>query len=709
MVRTLLFALLFIPAGSDAHSQEGYPPFHEEIVVTPTLRERQAFELPVAVTVADEEEIARAASLSLVDALDDRIGVWIEKRTTSTGDPVMRGLSGSNILALVDGNTLSTFWGEGGDAGDDMYGKIDPESVERIEVIRGPRSVLYGTNALGGVLSFITRSCPLEFPRRGARWGASLRPGYASAARERRFRQEFFGATPGFRFLLGASVRDVGDVRPGEGGRQIPTGAEEANWDGKAEWLLAGGGRLILAAQDVHRNPVYRFYRPEQDNVNDREALSLIWSGPSAFADACEVRAYAQKKEDRRRFLSQGIVGTAKTKTLSFAYRAFRSTARRHDVTYGLQYESDWGESADDEQFTLRYPDGRVEKASPDTRWQGFGFFVQDEWRLSQRFGFVGALRIDRFLFDADPDEHYHPPGGWDPARDDISEKQTALTGGLGVAVRLSGTANLVANYGRGYRLWAPQFGLTQRGEGVVIPSGLLDPVTGDTFEIGIKAQGGWFRGSGFAYHTRFDDWQTTKPATFQGSDWYDFDGDGRRGSSETVYQTVPAGSARVYGVELEAEADLSRRFSIPKGFSLGAGFAWNRGEITSLGEPLRHTQPAEGRLKILWERPDLPSRPWVRLTTAFVGRFTRIASDRLLDDPGYRSDPQDPASPLVRPYGLPGYSVFDLRGGFRIGRDLEVILGVENFLDKRYRQAHSRWDEPGINAVVSIRWTPTW
>ena len=135
----------------------------EEIVVTATRTERDDFETPRAITIVTEEELEEENHLSIVDVLDDRIGIWVEKRTTTASDPVIRGLSGSNLLALVDGNTLSTFWGEGGYAGDDMYGKIDADGIERVEVIRGPQSVLYGSNALGGILNFFTKSSPFDF------------------------------------------------------------------------------------------------------------------------------------------------------------------------------------------------------------------------------------------------------------------------------------------------------------------------------------------------------------------------------------------------------------------------------------------------------------------------------------------------------------------------------------------------------------------
>ena len=179
--------------------------FGEEVSVTAPAGPRDTHRIPHAVTVITEKVLDRENHLSIVDVFDDNVGIWVEKRTLTTSDPVIRGLSGSNLLALIDGNTLSSFWGEGGYAGDDMYGKIDPDSIVRVEVVRGPQSVLYGSNALGGVLNFITQTCPLWFPEQGIHWGFHSKPTYGTAGEGVRFRQEVYAAMPAFRFIAGGS------------------------------------------------------------------------------------------------------------------------------------------------------------------------------------------------------------------------------------------------------------------------------------------------------------------------------------------------------------------------------------------------------------------------------------------------------------------------------------------------------------------------
>ena len=181
--------------------------------------------------------------------------------------------------------------------------------------------------------------------------------------------------------------------------------------------------------------------------------------------------------------------------------------------------------------------------------------------------------------------------------------------------------------------------GATQRGYGVVIPSGLLDPVTGDTFELGFKTRSVNFRSSLFTYYTMFKNWQVALPGTFQGSDWYDFNGNGVEDASEKVYVMEDSGDAYVYGVEYEAELELGALSESLTGFSAGGGFAWNYGNDKTTREPIRHTQPFEGKLFLAWERPDLKLKPWVKITASMVDRYDPIASDILLSEVGFRID----------------------------------------------------------------------
>ncbi|MFH0813734.1 MAG: TonB-dependent receptor [Pseudomonadota bacterium] len=675
--------------------------FLDEITITATRNPNDTFESPRAMTVVDQDEIIKENQLSLLDTLDDKIGIWVEKRTTTASDPVIRGLSGRNLLALIDGNTLSTLWGEGGDAGDDMYGKIDPDSIERIEVIRGPSSVLYGSNALGGVLNFITKSPPLGYTEKGLRHGFLSRLTYGTADQGFRIRQEICSASPSTRLLLGGSLRDIGDIKGGKGvGRLRPTSGEDKNWDFKGIVKLKENHELEFIVHDVHRTHIHRYYRPNEDNINDREAFALTHRAKriAPYIEELKTQLYYQYKEDERRFFDLGIRGHAITKTIAADLQFVSQFLPDHRLTYGLHFERDDGESPDDEQFTRITPEGE-KKDAPDSIWEDYGAFIQDEWDLFPRLTFTLGLRYDNLQFDSDPDSRYTPAGGLPRELDDIADVQASITGGLGVVVRLNDRLNLVGSYFRGFRQQAPNFGVRQLGYGILVPNELLDPITADTFETGVKFRSDKFHGALITYYTNFDNFQTIKPADFLGQSWYDFNQNGVRDPGEDTYKTRSEGRACLYGIEIEYAMNLELFWSGFAGWSASGGFMWNYGRDRTYDQPLRHTHPARGILKLRWEGASPERGLWFECGADFIRKFDQVPLDRLLRDPGYRKDPQDPGSGLLREYGLPGYSVFDLRGGLK-------IFALENVANKKYRRAHSRWDEAGINFISSLRLT---
>ncbi len=703
-----------------------------EVTVTATRTRRPVLRTPRAVTVLTESEIEARSPRSLVDALHEEIGLWVEHRTGTTGDPVLRGLAGGNILTLVDGTTLSSFWGEGGFGSDDMYGKVDPDTIGRIEVVRGPSSVLYGSQALGGVINLITREVPLDFPEEGVRAGAASRIRFGSAAREWRWRNEVYAATPGLRAMFGSTTADVNDLEGGRGvGVMDGTGGREWNWDGKVEAQPAKGHLLTVTFRDVNRRDVRRYYRPTQDNDNDLTAIMARWrlepSGEGATLAGAEAKVFYQKKVDTRTWLAQkdiGRMGRARTESWQGDLQASLGVGPEgNKLTAGLGARLDVGESADDEEFTERRntwslgPAGE-RTAGPDTWWGNLGVFLNDEWDVGA-ITLVAGVRLDTFRFVSDPySSQYYPPSYTgvglleDSQRpDDDTSSQWSWTGGLGATWEVVPGAAVFVDGSRGFRQWAPRFGIAQVGAGILVPSPMPDPVISWTAEGGVKAEGRKIRGEGVAYYTYFDGFLQDVPGTYQGQDWYDWDGDTIRDPLENVYVRKASGTAWVGGFEVQAtyrlEGDVSALGLGPKGWwdglSIRGGFAWNYGRDQEAHGPFRFTQPARGVVAVRWDEPEA-RRVHGEVVVDMVRHFKRVPADRLANDVAYWRDPADPASGKYRTYGLPGYTVVHVRGGVKLSDHLDVTAGVENVTDRRYRRAHDRMRaESGINAVLAV------
>ncbi len=695
-----------------------------EVTVTATRTRRDPFELPQSISIFDREDLAGPGEFVAMKAASRRdAGIWYDERTGTTTDPIIRGFTGFNLLTLVDGNTLSTLWGEGGFGADDMYGKIDPETVERIEVIRGPSSALHGSNALGAVVNVITRSAPLDFPKEGFEWGARSKASFASAGNSVGIRQELFAATPDLRFLLGGSAREFHDVRGGgDLGLLEPTNGRERNWDFSGEWRVSEDRTLRLTLQDVHRWDIKRYYRPFQNNANDREAVAVFWNdgvkGP--LWDELEARLYHQQKRDVRWWFKFDPAagdwtvdkrGEATTTTWQAGLRGTKDAGGGHTVTAGLSIELDEGDGPDDEQFTYVFPEPRRRDA-PLSDWWDYGVFVQDEWRVSRPLSLLASARYDAMTLATDVDSAYRPSIG-NPRDDEVTHRSASITGGLGGVWRFTDQVHVMGNWARGFRQNPPNFGIRQLGDGVLIPNGLLDATTSDNFEVGLKTRAKGIRFESAFYWSLIRNWQgDLRPvASHDGAPYADLNGNGVEDTNEGWVEQVEGGDAWVKGIELRLNAQPNAWIDrIPANWSLWGSFAWNKGRSGATSdhpqsEPLRHTQPPRGLLAIRWDEIENPRRGlYAELVADMVGRFDEIPSDRLATDVAWRRDPQDGSSPLVRSWGgVPGYTLFNAYAGLKLSEKATFRLGVENLFNKKYRAAHSRMDAPGASLVGSL------
>lgn len=686
-----------------------------EITVTATRTGRDPFDLPWGVTIASKEDLQANGSFVAMKALSRRnAAMWYDERTSTTSDPIIRGFSGFNLLTLVDGNTLSTLWGEGGFGADDMYGKLDPEMVERIEVVRGPAAALYGSNALGAVVNVITRNAPVAYPEEGFAGGGRVRLTADSNSDSGGVRLEGWGATPDVRMLVGGSARDFGHVKGGgDLGELEPSDGRERNWDLSAEWRATEQGTLRLTVQDVHRDHVKRYYRPYQDNENDREAVALFWNDETdtSLWDRFEARAYWQEKVDRRRFFDTGKIGEATTETWAGGLTSSKDLGGGHVLTTGVSFELDDGDSPDDEQFTYVYP-GPKRRDAPLSTWTDLGVYALDEWRISEDWSLIGSIRADWMSFETDVDSAYQPAVG-NPEDDEIDDSTSSVTGGVGAVWRARPDLHVVANWSRGFRQNAPNFGIRQLGDGVLIPNQLLDPTTSDNFEVGAKGRSDGLAWEAFVYKSFISNWQgDLQSTTYQGSSWYDYNQNGVRDANEGVVQQTEGGDAEVYGIELSAELRPHKVISskIPPHWSVWGSLARNLGNVDATDtspyeEPLRHVQPTRLLTGIRWDDVDRPSLGLhAELVADFVNAFHDISSDRRESDLAWRDDPQDGTSPLLRDWGgTPGYTVLSLYAGINVADNVRLLVGVENLTDKKYRAAHSRMDAPGIGFVASL------
>ena len=143
-----------VPAGgaAEANFQLGFAPYREQLTVTASGREELATEAFQAVTAIDALELSTRMAASLGEVLEQEAGVTKRSFGPGTSRPVVRGFDGDRVLVLQDGIRTGTLSSQSGDHGE----PVDTASLERLEIVRGPATLLYGSNAIGGVVNTIS-------------------------------------------------------------------------------------------------------------------------------------------------------------------------------------------------------------------------------------------------------------------------------------------------------------------------------------------------------------------------------------------------------------------------------------------------------------------------------------------------------------------------------------------------------------------------
>lgn len=693
----VLFTCASLGARADGPTLErgGQSTGLESIVVTATRVPTPAFEVP-ALTYAESSEEVRQLhqSRTLPEALGELPGVMVQKTSNGQGSPFMRGYTGFRNVLLVDGIRLNnSVFREGANQ---YWNTVDPYSLGRIEVLKGPASVLYGSDAIGGAVNVLS-----DIP-------AATAPGlspqvlyrYAAAESSQTIRAEAaYGGDP-VRARGGYSHKDYGDVEGGRDvGEQPKTGYDEQDADLRVEYDFTDRTSLALGYQYVDQDDAWRTHRTIHgvswhgtqvgsdriltfDQQRQLGYLQLTHAGLGAFADTLRASAsYHRQREDQYRLRSNlrsdetGFdVGT------SGLWVQLDKRWGRTQFVYGADYYSD-----DVDSYGAQYnADGSIRRVSAqgpvadDATYDLAGVFGQAIIDVSPRVTATLAGRYTHASVDARVVE--------DPitfARYSIEDDWDDFSASARLAFRpaADGPWMLYAGVAQAFR--APNLSdLTRldsaRSNEIETPSPGLTPEEFLSWEAGLKFAGERLSLQAAYFSTDGEDVIVRTPT-------------GRIINDLVEVTKTNGSSSKVRGVEAQLSYQLR-----PQLLVFGDGF-WLDGEAdafptaggSAVREPLDVMMPATVRLGARWTA----AQPRLRIE-AIVEHAE--AQDRL-------STRDELDTQRIPPGGTPGYTVFHLRSEWQLRPFLTLSLAVENLTDEDYRIHGSGLNEPGRNVVLSM------
>ncbi|MFT4247992.1 MAG: TonB-dependent receptor [Pseudomonas sp.] len=362
----------------------------DEVVVTASGFEQRIEDAPASITVITGEQLRSKAFRSLTDALRDVEGVAVNGTANET-DIALRGMPPDYTLILVDGKRQSARESRvNGNRGYEQSFIPPADAIERIEIVRGPMSSLYGSDAIGGVINIITRKV-------GERWGGSVTLDYtAQQHREQgnaRQAQLFVGG-PLKRDLLGLQLW----------GRWLDRQADD-------QALLDAGGftraqhrdataRLAITPSQYHEllleagvtrldnGEGYSANWSTRAQSNDRDHAALTYKGQWDWGSA--ELAFSHESSAREGLATPDqtdVYGRRPEVENNVADAKLVLPLAAHVISAGAQWNQgrvhDWNQGLNDR---VQYTFGVIQKA----------LFVEDEWTLSERLALTAGLRADQ-------------------------------------------------------------------------------------------------------------------------------------------------------------------------------------------------------------------------------------------------------------------------------------------------------------------------
>ncbi|MFK8015476.1 MAG: TonB-dependent receptor [Gammaproteobacteria bacterium] len=673
--RALLCAISALSLGALADNLE-----LEEVQVTATRSANGTSAVSEAISIVGESELNDAQIQVITDALRGQTGVFIQQTTPGQGTAIVRGLKGSEVLHLVDGMRLNNALFR--NAPNQYLALVDPFATDRIEVVRGPLSTLYGSDAMGGVLQVVTDRPFLG----GGDWAVSGRAlaRYDSRTLGNVAHASIAAGQGNFGFGGAVSVQDHQDVRAADRRVQAPSGYRSQAASAFLSWRPNDRQRNELSIQYLEQPSTPRFdelvagfgqtepasevfeFAPNSRLFIHAQHYSEGWS---KWVDEFEVHAAVQTMTDDRRTRDTGATSTRveqnDSQLFGLTLRASAEPTARHAVTYGVDmYFDEVGSArqqvdvATGESTTVasRFPDG----STLDT----IDLYVQDAMTLSDRLSLTAGGRVSRAQVELTATES-------GPA---ANISNTDVTGSLGLRYDLNDQWSLMSNLGRGFR--APNiFDLgtlgVRPGNRFNIANSELGPETVWTLDAGFRVDTDRLSAEFFLWASDYTD-QIVSVSTG------DVDDVGRE-----IVQSQNASQVDLHGAELATSYVFSENWSA----EVGVNWVWGRTDLEDgEAEPADRIPPLNGRLGVRYEQASW----WLDTQLRFAQAQGRLSG-------------RDVRDPRIDPFGTAGWGLLNVRGGVQWNDVFSTTVGLHNLTDRDYREHGSGIDGAGRSVVVTL------
>ncbi|MEM9402169.1 MAG: TonB-dependent receptor [Pseudomonadota bacterium] len=642
----------------------------EEIVVSATRRQAVTSDITYAIDVVTDDELQPL----LTDALRASVGVFVQQTTPGQGAAIIRGQRGSSVLHTVDGFRLNNAIFRS--APTQYFALVPSVGIERIEVLRGSPTSLYGSDAVGGVVQVVTRTP--SFDERGQRGSFEAR--YDSADLLRMIAGSYETGDDTLALGVYANHTQTGDRRIGGGSRVGPSRYEATTARATLSYTPNDTQAWLIDLQTGRQPETPRFdelvagfeqSEPDSEEFlfapNERHfaraqyrhdfsrttwTLDLGWQQINDDRQTRDFGSNARRFEENRSNLA-GITSRWSADIAGFSWVAGVEAYADSVSSRRREVDVDSGEST---LLSPRFPSG--------SETLQYAVFANASRELGDTLRVSGGLRANRV---------------------DVDLAETTLTsassfsvgdvsGDVGLVAYLTPRLQWTANLGYGFR--APNiFDLgtlgNRPGNRFNVPNASLDSETAWQIDTGFRLATGALRTEVVVYAIDYRD-RITSVSTGQ-----------RTQDDRDIVQSVNAASSDMFGIE--AGFDIKFGDSITLGGIIN--YAHGDQQAGALEEPADRIPPLNGRVFFGWDA----SERWLfSLQMDFAAAQNRLSG-------------RDENDNRIDPNGTPGWVTVGAGLGVELSNGVDIELRADNLLDKRYRNHGSGIDAPGRNLSISL------
>jgi hemoglobin/transferrin/lactoferrin receptor protein len=697
-----------------------------EMVISATRNANHLKDIAQPISAIQRKDIQFINPANAADLLAQTGTALIQKSQLGGGSPILRGFEANKVLFVVDGVRMNNAIYRGGHLQDIL--SLDPMAMENIEVAYGPSAVAYGSDALGGVMSFNTRTPRFTSGDRLVRAGAMLR---YSSADQSGAHVNVETSNPRIATFTSFTFNNFGDLRQGNNRNPGYTSFGQRPW--YVERVNGRDSVMTNSNPNVQVGSAYKQYdfiekisfkQSEKlthtmniqysttNNVPRYDRLTQVSIGNPRFGEwyygpqTRAMVAYHANLNNGKRLYTSGRITLAwqnidqsrhdrlfnspnrnnrldNVKVYSVNADFSKSIGEKLTANYGLEYYfNDVTSTANSENIltgTQIALDTRY--ANGGSTMTGTAAYATAILKATQKITLNAGLRYSLVNLTAlfTDNSFFNFPFS------DVNQSNRNLNGSIGIIVAPNKKWRLTAIVSTGFR--APNVDdlskvFESNAGNLIVPNNELKPEKVSNLEATIERK---FNGKTTltlnGYYMNYTNALTTGKAQFNGEDSIFYDG-----TLSPVYTTINAGQAYIYGGNLSLNSQVNDHFSLQSSVI----YTYGRIETNNGDTPLDHIPPVYGRTGITVQQQK------------FRGEFSVLYNGwkRIAD---YRLNAEDNEA-YATPDGMPAWYTLNTRASYQVHENIQLMVGLENILDANYRVFASNISAAGRNVTFTLR-----